>query len=137
MNYLPGSIDYVIAYVWGKFKSYVQPYISTEFTANQITDHIYIGNLASACNKTELEKLGITHVLTAIIGVSPMFPDDFTYKNIAVNDHEWVEIDDYFDECIDFIDQAIEGGGKVFVHCMCGVSRSVTLVAAYLIYKHQ
>jgi hypothetical protein len=138
MNYyLPGSVDYTLAYLWGKFRSYAQPYISTEFNADQVTDDIYIGDLASSCNKEELQNIGITHVLTAIIGVDPLFPDDFEYKNIYVNDNEWADIQEYFEECVKFIDDAVSSGGKVFVHCMCGVSRSSTLIAAYLIHKYK
>lgn len=39
----------------------------------------------------------------------------------------------YFEQAAKFIDDAIKGGGKVFVHCVVGISRSATLVLAYLI----
>lgn len=39
----------------------------------------------------------------------------------------------YFDQAAKFIDDAIRSGGKVFVHCVVGISRSATLVIAYLI----
>jgi protein-tyrosine phosphatase len=32
-----------------------------------------------------------------------------------------------------FIGQAIEGGGKVYVHCASGVGRAPTMAAAYLV----
>lgn len=35
-----------------------------------------------------------------------------------------------------FLDTAMESGGKVFVHCVAGVNRSVTLCMAYLIQRH-
>jgi atypical dual specificity phosphatase len=44
---------------------------------------------------------------------------------------------DYFEECNEFIDQALEGGGRVFVHCAMGVSRSATVVVAYMMYKQK
>lgn len=34
-------------------------------------------------------------------------------------------------EACDFIQRAIDSGGKIFVHCMMGVSRSATVVCAY------
>lgn len=37
-------------------------------------------------------------------------------------------------EAIEFIDEAIEKG-NILVHCLAGVSRSPTIVAAYLMYK--
>ena len=42
-----------------------------------------------------------------------------------------VNIIKYFKECIEFIEKA----DKVFVHCLCGVSRSATIVIAYLMWK--
>lgn len=42
-----------------------------------------------------------------------------------------------FDQAFDFIDQHIQGGKKVLVHCMAGQSRSATLLAAYLMKKNR
>lgn len=42
----------------------------------------------------------------------------------------------YFEQAAQFIDNALKNGGKVFVHCVVGISRSATIVIAYLIiYK--
>ena len=68
---------YYPALVYGKIRSYVQGYISTEFNTHEIMPNIFLGDIASAYNKGELEKHGITHVITAILGVDPVFPDAF------------------------------------------------------------
>ena len=39
----------------------------------------------------------------------------------------------YFDSTNNFIDNCVKNNGKVLVHCMYGVSRSATIVCAYLI----
>ncbi|XP_074381978.1 dual specificity protein phosphatase 1-like [Apium graveolens] len=66
----------------------------------------------------------------------PSYPDDFKYRTVDVQDRHDVNIAQYFDDCIGFIDEAKEMGGNVLVHCFVGRSRSVTIVVAYLIKKH-
>jgi hypothetical protein len=136
MNLSTPDIPYAISYTYGKLRSYLQPYINTKFDINKVCDGLYIGDFASACNREELHKLGITHIVTVITGVDEMFPSDFKYHLISIRDVPSTDIKMYFDDCVNFIDQSIIKGGKVFVHCMCGISRSVTIVSAYLIYKY-
>ena len=38
----------------------------------------------------------------------------------------------YIEECVTFIQDAVKNGGRVYVHCICGVSRSASMVIAYL-----
>ena len=38
----------------------------------------------------------------------------------------------YFDESYKFIDEGIKNGGNVLVHCHAGVSRSSTILIAYI-----
>jgi protein-tyrosine phosphatase len=40
-------------------------------------------------------------------------------------------------EAISIIHSRIAAGKKIFVHCIGGISRSPSIVAAYLIYEHQ
>jgi hypothetical protein len=42
-----------------------------------------------------------------------------------------------FFEAIDFIESAISKGGKVYVHCVQGISRSSSFVLSYLIWKEK
>eukprot|EP00345_Euplotes_harpa_P004067 CAMPEP_0168331516 /NCGR_PEP_ID=MMETSP0213-20121227/8380_1 /TAXON_ID=151035 /ORGANISM="Euplotes harpa, Strain FSP1.4" /LENGTH=86 /DNA_ID=CAMNT_0008335307 /DNA_START=185 /DNA_END=445 /DNA_ORIENTATION=- len=43
----------------------------------------------------------------------------------------------HFYTCIKFIDSALEADEHVLVHCAAGVSRSPTMVIAYLMHKNQ
>ncbi|XP_040922810.1 dual specificity protein phosphatase 26-like isoform X3 [Toxotes jaculatrix] len=87
---------------------------SCKLQLNQIDEvwpNIYIGNVAVAQNKAALLKL-----------------DDSTHFDLDV----------YFQPAADFIHKALKSpDGKVLVHCIMGMSRSSTLVLAYLmIYCH-
>jgi predicted protein tyrosine phosphatase len=130
---LKATLNDAFYYSYGKVRSHVQPYISTNFQINEVTENLYIGDFASACNREELKNMGFTHILTAIMGVDAIFPSDFTYKTISVCDQTQASIHTHFDEAADFIYGAINAGGRVYVHCMAGISRSSTLICAYLI----
>ena len=43
----------------------------------------------------------------------------------------------HFKDAIKFIDKAIEEGGCVLVHCAAGISRSGTIICAYLMWKNR
>ncbi|KAH7857025.1 hypothetical protein Vadar_008156 [Vaccinium darrowii] len=102
----------------------------------QIEEGLYLGSVGAANNKSELKRLNITHILTVANSLPPTHPNDFVYKIINIPDREDVNIENYFDECFTFIDEAKRTGGGVLVHCFVGKSRSVTVVVAYLMKKH-
>ena len=104
-----------------------------------------------ALDEAKLQRLKVTHVLNAAYGQKKFMhvntgPDYYKsgiiYQGIQATDIAGFKIMPYFDESCDFIAQAIgskeseKKDGKILVHCREGVSRSATLVLAYLI-KYQ
>ena len=99
---------------------------------NQITDTIYLGNVDSAFNIKKLKDLGIRKVLTVMSAFGNHYPANaFIHKTIEIDDDYESNIIQYFKECLLFID----GYDKVFVHCAAGMSRSATIVIAYIMWK--
>lgn len=80
---------------------------------------------------------GIGAVLTAAKDIKLSHPKSSIphYLYIPGVDHERFDLSQYFDEAIQFIDRSLKDT-NILVHCMAGVSRSVTFVLAYLMKHH-
>ena len=102
------------------------------FEGNEIIkDKLFLGNKMSATQKEELKIRGITHILMVGYYLCELYPDEFEYGNIEIEDYERENIFKYFYTCINFIDKS-----KIcYVHCQAGVSRSASIVIAYVMYK--
>ncbi|KAK2577537.1 hypothetical protein KPH14_003621 [Odynerus spinipes] len=115
-----------------------------EIDCDEVYPRIYIGDAATAKNKKYLEMLGITHLLNAaegkkfgLVNTNKNYYLDTTikYLGLPLVDLPTIDISKYFLVTTAFIDEALSNNGKVFVHCMLGVSRSATCVLAYLMMK--
>ncbi|XP_041376320.1 dual specificity protein phosphatase 22-like [Gigantopelta aegis] len=98
---------------------------------NKIIDGVYVGNFRDAKDEDELKKHKITHILSIHDNAKQLLKD-MQYLCIVASDSPDQDLTQYFPECIDFIHRARLDGGRVLIHCLAGVSRSVTITAAYL-----
>ncbi|CAO2838427.1 unnamed protein product [Amaranthus hypochondriacus] len=114
---------------------YKTRFVKNDNVPCEIEEGLFLGSLGAANNKDALKRQNVTHILIVAGSIPPFHPRDFTYKVIEVADSEDIDLAQYFDECIDFIDEAKNSGDGVLVHCFAGRSRSVTIVLAYLIKK--
>ncbi|KAK4048326.1 tyrosine protein phosphatase yvh1 [Microbotryomycetes sp. JL201] len=100
-------------------------------TMNKVMSNLWIGDYASSQAPETLKQHSITHVVAAMRQ---------TYDNIAgvtvhrvpVDDTDTTNIIEHFTAVCDFIADARLDSQGVLVHCQAGISRSATLVAAYL-----
>jgi hypothetical protein len=114
----------------------ITPHTNVYASLNEITPIVpglHLSSLMAARNIQLLKDRQITHILTILD-----FPVDFegwSGKRLVIKLSDTLKTDllSRFDECVDFIEHAIREGGNVLVHCMQGLSRSVSVVAAYLI----
>lgn len=100
-----------------------------------VHDNILVGNREGAACLDMLLYYGVTHILNASLNIPNFFPDDFVYCNIRIEDSDKEDISAEFHRAVPFIHDAVRAKSRVFVHCVAGVSRSVSLVAAYLIIQ--
>ena len=99
---------------------------------DQITPKIYLGNEEAQKKKAVLKALGVTHILVIGRGLYQLHKNDFTYENFEIDDCIEENIGQFFDQAFDFIEAA---DGRVFVHCGAGISRSGSIVIAYIMRK--
>jgi protein-tyrosine phosphatase len=99
---------------------------------NEVADNLYVGNISTATNKELLQEKGITHVINILSQRFEPYPSDFEYMHIHAYDViNWTLIYNFQSTNL-FIRDALKDGGKVYIHCMCGVSRSISILLAYL-----
>ena len=106
--------------------------LGKSYIIDKITDKIFLGGVEGVSEYEYFEIENIKNVLS-VLNDPPQIPKE---KNIR---HKIIDIDDlyseniikHFKECIEFI----ESSDKIYIHCTCGVSRSATIVLAYLMWK--
>jgi len=93
--------------------------------------------LSSALSSDLREHLGITHILSVcpesfLIEINPQ-----NHLKITVNDSEYEDLLIHLPKACQFIQKALDEGGRILVHCVMGVSRSATVLSAFLMQsKH-
>ncbi len=95
---------------------------------------VFISDMDVAADSELLDSLAVTHIITLNHQIS--FPTRFEYYPINIDDAPCEDIYQYFDETFEFIEQSQRTGGySCLVHCAAGVSRSATIVLAYMMRK--
>ena len=99
----------------------------------QILPHLYLGCRKVATCLPSLKSSGITNILNVTSSIPNKFAAaGLTYKQIAVEDSHDVNMLQHLPEAFGFIERARVTGERVLVHCHAGMSRSVTVILAYL-----
>lgn len=110
-----------------------------------ILPNLFLGAKKDAEDRDLLERLGVN----AVLNVTPDCPNyhhgvpGFRYKQLPIYDTWHQNIAQFFDESFDFIDMSFKEEdesrqicGRTLVHCSAGISRSATIVIAYLMRKN-
>jgi len=112
--------------------------------SDEVFPSIYLGDRSAAKNAFYLTKIGVTHVLNTAEGKKVglvdtnenyYYPYGIKYMGLKLFDVAQTNISKHFLEVSDFIDEALNEGGKVLVNCLKGMSRSSTVVLAYLMLR--
>jgi hypothetical protein len=103
-----------------------------------IDGFLYLGSDVVASDRDILRKNGITHVVNCAADYSAnYFEGEIKYKKYHLKDHVRENIECVFYNAMNFLEDARNNGGKVYVHCVQGISRSATICLAYLIFSQK
>jgi Leucine-rich repeat (LRR) protein len=112
-------------------------YLQTS-TADEIVKGLYLGPQEAASSLAYLESLNIHSIVRVLRDASvPVFADHFTYHIIPIPDLCTFDISQFFSDAARFIESELEQGRNVLVHCAVGMSRSASIVIAYLMFAQR
>jgi predicted protein tyrosine phosphatase len=102
-----------------------------------IDDFLYLGSDIVAKDIVKLKENGITHVINCAADYSANYHDKDGIKYLAfhLKDHVRENIECCFYEVIEFMQQAKKENGRVYVHCVQGISRSTTMCLCYMMHS--
>uniref|UniRef100_U5EXJ8 Putative mitogen-activated protein kinase phosphatase 3 n=1 Tax=Corethrella appendiculata TaxID=1370023 RepID=U5EXJ8_9DIPT len=100
----------------------------------EIIPGLFLGSFRNCENRKTLEKYNITYVLNVTSNLPNVFEEEgrIKYCQIPVTDHWSSDLLKHFPEAFKFLDEARANNAHVLVHCLAGLSRSVTVVLAYM-----
>lgn len=108
--------DHIVTSIMKQIRMFLAlKYCKTDNTPVEVIPGMYIGSIGSAMCKDKLQEIGITHILCVADNISPIFPEDFTYKIIKILDSPDVNITEYLQECFEYIESALSNG-KILIH---------------------
>lgn len=109
---------------------------------NKIISNLYLSDFQPAINKEELINKNIKCIIN--ITMQPDTPDkldlykklNIIYVHIQEYDSPVTNLYKYFAQTHELIQYNINKNNNILVHCMAGISRSATIIIAYLMKTH-
>ncbi|XP_069787472.1 dual specificity protein phosphatase 10 [Narcine bancroftii] len=102
-----------------------------------ILPFLFLGNEQDALDIEKMQRMNISYIVNVTTHL-PLYHYEkgiFHYKRLPATDSNKQNLRQYFEEAFEFIEEAHQCGKGLLIHCQAGVSRSATIVIAYLM-KH-
>ncbi|CAF1303924.1 unnamed protein product [Rotaria sp. Silwood1] len=102
-----------------------------------LDDFLFLGNFQHATNQTLLEEFNIKHIINVCdLSLGQTILNNFNVVHIPMPDEPRTNIKQHFDRTNELLHGFYEKKERCLVHCAAGISRSATIVLAYLMKYH-
>ena len=105
--------------------------------ANEVIPNLYIGPWEA---RSDVEKLNVKCVVSVLTNKERGYsiypaelPENVIEHSYDINDVPNATLEPVLDQCLSIIHQTLTAGSGVLVHCAAGISRSASVIIAYLI----
>ena len=96
---------------------------------------MFLGDEHDACDLSVLDSKNIRYVLNLVpheVETTRLYGDKYRCRRLRLEDKESFDISRHMKSALEFIEEARVNGAPILVHCSAGVSRSATVVIAFL-----
>jgi len=105
---------------------------------HRIDQYLLLGDWITATNPVLLEHENVSCVLSVCYAIPPrQRVQGITYKHVDVQDALHANIRQHFHPLCKWIKRAVDRKKHVLVHCQQGISRSPTIVCAFLMWSQR
>jgi protein-tyrosine phosphatase len=112
--------------------------LSNPLALDEIIPHLFLGNIYVGTDYRVLKKFNITHIVRIVENSELLIDyDGIKYETYELDDYPDVDIKEIFNKVNISIRTSRKKKENVLVHCVMGISRSPTVIIAYLIDKQK
>ncbi|KAI3389782.1 hypothetical protein SNEBB_002483 [Seison nebaliae] len=114
----------------------------SEVAWNEIVDGVYLANILEMTDSRSLRRKHIGGIISIcedfMLGFVKLQCLRLSMKHLVIyeSDTSFNSLYPYFDETYEFIESVRKKHQGVIIHCFAGLSRSATIITAYLIRKY-
>jgi len=110
-------------------------YVKLNADANEIVDGLFLGAAVAGEDGKAMLKKRITHVLICHPTLKEFHPKHFKYGRAPLADTPEQNVLEHLPDALEFMGKAKKSGGRIFVCCMKGISRSSSVVISWLMIE--